>query len=155
MKKDRVPADLQNLAEAARSGSGVIALFAGAPGTGKTMAGMDLASALEMPFLRVDLQAVVSKYIGETEKNLDRIFDAAETAGAVLFLNEAEALFGKRVDPKDASDRYANAETEYLMERMERFRGVAILTTKHKEVIDRSLLKRIRHVLEFPPRRQE
>src|SRR5207253_3799580 len=100
-------------------GLGISALFAGASGTGKTMAAEVLAAALRLDLYRIDLSCVVSKYIGETEKNLRRVFDAAEDGGAILFFDEADALFGKRSEVKDSHDRYANIEINYLLQRME------------------------------------
>ena len=105
------------------------ALFAGESGTGKTLAAEVLANELGLDLYRIDLAAIVSKYIGETEKNLRRVFDAAEASGAVLLFDEADALFGKRGEVKDAHDRYANLEVAYLLQRMESYRGLAILTT--------------------------
>ncbi len=114
-------------------GLGISALFAGASGTGKTMAAEVLASELRLDLYRIDLSAVVSKYIGETEKNLRRVFDAAEAGGAILLFDEADALFGKRSEVKDSHDRYANIEVSYLLQRMESYRGLAILTTNMKQ----------------------
>jgi hypothetical protein len=131
-------------------GSGVAALFAGPSGTGKTFAAESLAGDLELDLYRVDLSQVVSKYIGETEKNLRRIFDAAEAGGAVLLFDEADALFGKRSEVKDSHDRYANIEVSYLLQRMETYRGLAILTTNLKEAIDSAFLRRLRFVVSFP-----
>src|SRR5262249_42503196 len=105
---------------------GLCALFAGPPGTGKTMAAEVIARELDVPLYRIDLSQVVNKYIGETEKNLRRLFDAADAADVILFFDEADALFGKRTEVKDAHDRYANLEISYLLERMERFKGLAI-----------------------------
>ena len=110
-------------------GLGISALFSGASGTGKTMAAEVLANELALDLYRIDLSAVVSKYIGETEKNLRRLFDAAEETGAILLFDEADALFGKRSEVKDSHDRYANIEVSYLLQRMEAYRGLAILTT--------------------------
>ena len=131
-------------------GLGISALFAGASGTGKTLAAEVLANALNLDLYRIDLSAVVSKYIGETEKNLRRVFDAAETGGAILLFDEADALFGKRSDVKDSHDRHANIEVSYLLQRMEAYRGLAILTTNLREALDQAFLRRIRFVLEFP-----
>ena len=131
-------------------GLGISALFAGASGTGKTMAAEVLANDLELDLYRIDLSQTVSKYIGETEKNLRRIFDAAEESGAVLLFDEADALFGKRSDVKDSHDRYANIEVSYLLQRMEAYRGLAILTTNLKNAIDQAFLRRIRFVVQFP-----
>ena len=108
-----------------RRGLGVSALFAGESGTGKTLAAEVLAAALQLDLYRIDLSAVVSKYIGETEKNLRRVFDAAEDGGVLLLFDEADALFGKRSEVKDSHDRYANIEVDYLLQRMETFRGLA------------------------------
>jgi hypothetical protein len=129
---------------------GLAVLFAGAPGTGKTMAAEAIADALKLPLYRIDLSQVVNKYIGETEKNLRRLFDAADSADVILFFDEADALFGKRTEVKDAHDRYANLEISYLLERMERFRGVAILATNRKKDLDEAFLRRLRFVVEFP-----
>ncbi len=133
-----------------RRGLGISALFAGASGTGKTMAAEVLARELRLDLYRIDLSAVVSKYIGETEKNLRRVFDAAETGGAILLFDEADALFGKRSEVKDSHDRYANIEVSYLLQRMEAYRGLAILTTNLKESLDGAFLRRLRFVVEFP-----
>ncbi len=130
--------------------SGLTALFAGPPGTGKTMAVEAIAAELEMPLYRIDLSQVVNKYIGETEKNLRRLFDAADAADIILFFDEADALFGKRTEVKDAHDRYANLEISYLLERMERFKGMAILATNRKKDLDEAFMRRLRFVLEFP-----
>jgi hypothetical protein len=131
-------------------GLGVSALFAGASGTGKTMAGEVLANELGLDLYRIDLSQVVSKYIGETEKNLRRVFDAAESGGAILLFDEADALFGKRTEVRDSHDRYANIEVSYLLQRMEAYRGLAILTTNMKEAIDSAFLRRLRFVITFP-----
>jgi hypothetical protein len=131
-------------------GLGISALFAGASGTGKTMAAEVLASELRLDLYRIDLSQVVSKYIGETEKNLRRVFDAAEEGGAILLFDEADALFGKRSEVKDSHDRYANIEVSYLLQRMESYRGLAILTTNMKNALDTAFLRRIRFVVQFP-----
>jgi hypothetical protein len=131
-------------------GLGISALFAGPSGTGKTMAAEVLAAALRLDLYRIDLSAVVSKYIGETEKNLRRVFDAAEDGGAVLLFDEADALFGKRSEVKDSHDRYANLEVSYLLQRMEAYRGLAILTTNLRDAIDPAFLRRLRFVVTFP-----
>jgi SpoVK/Ycf46/Vps4 family AAA+-type ATPase len=138
------------MATRAGSGLGVTALFTGDSGTGKTLAAEVLAGDLGLDLYRVDLSAVVSKYIGETEKNLKRVFDAAQASGAVLLFDEADALFGRRSEVKDSHDRYANVEVAYLLQRMESYRGVAILTTNLKAALDRSFLRRIRFVVNFP-----
>ena len=129
---------------------GITVLFAGPPGTGKTMAAEVMAYRLKLPMYRIDLSQVVNKYIGETEKNLKRIFDAADISDMVLFFDEADALFGKRTDVSDSRDRYANLEISYLLERMERFRGLAILATNRKSDLDQAFLRRIRHIIDFP-----
>lgn len=131
-------------------GLGISALFAGPSGTGKTMAAEVLANHLRLDIYRIDLSQVVSKYIGETEKNLRRVFDAAEEGAAVLLFDEADALFGKRSEVKDSHDRYANIEVSYLLQRMEAYRGLAILTTNRKAALDQAFLRRIRFVVEFP-----
>jgi len=131
-------------------GLGISAMFAGPSGTGKTMAAEVLASDLRLDLYRIDLSQVVSKYIGETEKNLRRVFDAAETGAAILLFDEADALFGKRSEVKDSHDRYANIEVSYLLQRMEAYRGLAILTTNRKSALDPAFLRRIRFVVEFP-----
>jgi AAA+ superfamily predicted ATPase len=131
-------------------GLGISALFAGSSGTGKTMAAEILAKQLQLDLYRIDLSSIVSKYIGETEKNLRRVFDAAEGGGAILLFDEADALFGKRSDVKDSHDRYANIEVGYLLQRMEAYRGLAILTTNLKNSIDQAFLRRIRFVVQFP-----
>jgi len=137
---------------AARSarGLGVSALFTGASGTGKTTAAEVLVRDLALDLYRVDLSAVVSKYIGETEKNLARVFAAAEEGGAVLLFDEADALFGKRGEVRDSHDRYANVEVSYLLQRMETYRGLSILTTNLKENLDPAFLRRIGTVVDFP-----
>ncbi|MBD0326004.1 MAG: ATP-binding protein [Pyrinomonadaceae bacterium] len=131
-------------------GLGISALFAGASGTGKTMAAEVLANDLRLDLYRIDLSQVVSKYIGETEKNLRRVFDAAEEGGAVLLFDEADALFGKRSEVKDSHDRYANIEVSYLLQRMEAYRGLAILTTNLKSSVDTAFLRRLRFIIQFP-----
>jgi hypothetical protein len=131
-------------------GLGISALFAGASGTGKTMAAEVLANELNLDLYRIDLSGVVSKYIGETEKNLRRVFDAAEDGGVILFFDEADALFGKRSEVKDSHDRYANIEINYLLQRMESYRGLAVLATNMKSALDPAFLRRIRFVLNFP-----
>jgi len=131
-------------------GHGVSVLFAGPSGTGKTMAAEVLAGELGLDLYRVDLSRVVSKYIGETEKNLRRIFDAAEQGGAVLLFDEADALFGKRSEVRDSHDRHANIEVSYLLQRVELYRGLAILTTNMKEALDQAFLRRLRFLVQFP-----
>ncbi len=137
-------------AEKSSRGLGMGVLFAGASGTGKTMAAEVLAGELDLDLYRIDLSGVVSKYIGETEKNLRRVFAAAEDSGAILLFDEADALFGKRSEVKDSHDRYANIEISYLLQRMEAYRGLAILTTNMKKALDTAFLRRIRFVVQFP-----
>jgi hypothetical protein len=137
-------------------GFGINALFAGESGTGKTMAAEVIANELRLHLYRIDLAAVVSKYIGETEKNLRRLFDAAEDGGAILFFDEADALFGKRSEVKDSHDRYANIEINYLLQRMEAYRGLAILATNMKSALDPAFIRRLRFIVNFPfPGREE
>jgi hypothetical protein len=131
-------------------GIGLSALFAGPSGTGKTMAAEVLAQELRLDLYHIDLSQVVSKYIGETERNLRRVFDAAEAGGAILLFDEADALFGKRTEVKDSHDRYANIEVSYLLQRMEAYRGLAILTTNMKSALDPAFLRRIRFVVQYP-----
>ncbi|MDJ0737535.1 MAG: ATP-binding protein [Nostocaceae cyanobacterium] len=131
-------------------GLGIGALFAGESGTGKTMAAEVIANSLRLNLYRIDLSAVVSKYIGETEKNLRRLFDAAEDGGAILFFDEADALFGKRSEVKDSHDRYANIEINYLLQRIESYRGLAILATNMKSSLDTAFLRRLRFIINFP-----
>ena len=137
---------------AARSdrGLGLSALFVGPSGTGKTMAAEVLANALSVDLYRVDLSSVMNKYIGETEKNLRRIFDEADGSGAILLFDEADALFGRRGEVRDSHDRYANLEVGYLLQRIETYAGLAILTTNLKANIDTAFLRRIRFVVQFP-----
>ncbi len=131
-------------------GLGISVLFAGESGTGKTMAAEVLANDLRLSLYRIDLSTVVSKYIGETEKNLRRLFDAAEDGGAILFFDEADALFGKRSEVKDSHDRYANIEINYLLQRIESYRGLAILATNLKDHLDSAFMRRLRFIVDFP-----
>lgn len=131
-------------------GKGISALFSGPSGAGKTMAAEILANHLNLDLYRIDLAGVVSKYIGETEKNLKKVFDAAEMSGAILFFDEADALFGKRTEVKDSHDRYANIEVNYLLQRMEDYRGLAILATNRKSFLDQAFMRRIRFTVDFP-----
>jgi len=131
-------------------GPGITALFAGVSGTGKSMAAEVLANHLRLDLYRVDLSAVIDKYIGETEKNLRRVFDAAEQSGALLLFDESDALFGKRSQVKDSHDRYANIELSYLLQRTEEYQGLAILTTNSDECLDRSFFQRIGFFVNFP-----
>jgi SpoVK/Ycf46/Vps4 family AAA+-type ATPase len=129
--------------------AGVLALFSGPSGTGKTMSAEIIAGELGLDVFKLDLSAVVSKYIGETEKNLDQIFDAAGTGNVVLFFDEADSLFGKRSEVKDARDRYANIEVSYLLQRLERYDGVVVLATNFEKNVDEAFLRRIHVRIEF------
>ncbi|RXH56524.1 ATP-binding protein [Granulicella sibirica] len=131
-------------------GLGISALFAGDSGTGKSMAAEVIANHLKLNLYRIDLSAVVSKYIGETEKNLRQLFDNAEMGGTILFFDEADALFGKRSEVKDSHDRYSNIEVNYLLQRMEAYRGLAILATNSKSALDLAFFRRLRFVVNFP-----
>lgn len=130
-------------------GRGISAMFSGASGTGKTMAAEVLAKALQLHLYRVELPSMISKYIGETEKNLRRLFDAADRCGAILFFDEADSLFGKRTEVKDSHDRYANIEVNYLLQRMEEYNGLSILATNRKTDVDRAFLRRLRFLVDF------
>lgn len=131
-------------------GRGISALFSGGSGTGKTMAAEVIANALELDIYRIDLAQVVSKYIGETEKNLDRVFTAATNANAILFFDEADALFGKRTEVKDSHDRYANLEVSYLLQKMEQYEGIAILATNLADNLDQAFTRRLAFSIHFP-----
>jgi ATPase family protein associated with various cellular activities (AAA)/winged helix domain-containing protein len=131
-------------------GRGISVLFSGASGTGKTMAAEVIARHLNLDLYRIDLSGVINKYIGETEKNLRRVFDAAEKSGAILFFDEADALFGTRTEVRDSHDRYANIEVNYLLQRMEDYSGLAILATNRKQALDQAFLRRLRFVVDFP-----
>ena len=137
-------------ARAGDRGLGISVLFSGVSGSGKTMASEVLAGELALDLFRIDLSRVVSKYIGETEKNLASVFDAAEDGGAILLFDEADALFGKRSEVRDSHDRYANMEVSYLLQRMETYRGLAILTTNFRAALDKAFARRLRFVVEFP-----
>lgn len=132
------------------AGNGMAALFSGSSGTGKTMAAGVIARSLDLDLYRIDLSSVVSKYIGETEKNLARVFDTAEEANAVLFFDEADALFGKRSEVKDSHDRYANIEVSYLLQRMESYGGIAILATNIRDNLDAAFTRRLQVIVDFP-----
>jgi SpoVK/Ycf46/Vps4 family AAA+-type ATPase len=131
-------------------GKGLAVLFYGQSGVGKTMAVEVIANDLQLEAFKIDLSTVVSKYIGETEKNLSRIFQEAESSNAILFFDEADALFGKRSEVKDAHDRYANIEINYLLQRMEEFDGVVILATTLRKNIDEGFFRRMHFAVEFP-----
>ncbi|MFJ5633382.1 AAA family ATPase [Streptomyces goshikiensis] len=131
-------------------GRGVSALFTGPPGTGKTMAAEVIARELGLDLVKIDLSTVVSKYVGETEKNLERVFTAAADTDAVLLFDEADALFGKRSEVREAHDRYANIEIAYLLQRMERYEGLAVLTTNLRRNLDEAFTRRLQFIVEFP-----
>ena len=131
-------------------GKGLNVLFAGPPGTGKTMAADIIAGELGLELYKIDLSSVVSKYIGETEKNLSRIFDEAQTSNAILFFDEADSLFGKRSEVRDSHDRYANIEVSYLLQRMEEYQGMVILATNLRGNMDDAFIRRMHFSLEFP-----
>jgi hypothetical protein len=131
-------------------GRGTAVMFSGPSGTGKTLAAEALTTRLNLDLYRVDLGSTVSKYIGETEKNLGKIFDAAESGGVALLFDEADALFGKRGDVKDSKDRYANIEVSFLLQRLESFQGLVILTTNLRDSLDQAFQRRLRFVVEFP-----
>ena len=138
------------------SSAGVTVLFAGPPGTGKTMAAEIIAAELGLDLYKIDLSTVVSKYIGETEKNLERIFREAQSSNAILFFDEADAIFGKRSEVKDAHDRYANVEISYLLQRMEAYDGVTILATNLRANLDEAFTRRLQFAVDFPfPREQD
>jgi len=136
--------------ESAGSGGGITALFSGSPGTGKTLAAHVVAAELGMDIVRVDLSAIIDKYIGETQKNLERVFHQAESLNVVLFFDEADALFGRRSEVKDAHDRYANQEVAYLLQRMEQFDGITILATNLRGNLDPAFSRRLSFILHFP-----
>jgi SpoVK/Ycf46/Vps4 family AAA+-type ATPase len=131
-------------------GTGITVLFAGPSGTGKTMAAEIVANEVGLDLYKIDLAVVLSKYIGETEKNLDKIFTAAEQANAILFFDEADALFGKRSEVKDSHDRYANLEISYLLQKMEQFEGIAILATNLRQNLDEAFVRRLAFIVQFP-----
>jgi SpoVK/Ycf46/Vps4 family AAA+-type ATPase len=136
-------------------GKGLAALFSGPSGTGKTMSAGVITRVLGLDMYKIDLARVVSKYIGETEKNLDRVFAEAVNANAVLFFDEADALFGKRSEVKDAHDRYANIEISYLLQKMEEYEGLAILATNFGQNLDEAFNRRLHFIIDFPLPRAE
>ena len=142
--------DAWGVADGAVVARGLTCLFSGPPGTGKTLAAQIIAGQIERDLYRIDLSQVVSKWIGETEKNLGRLFDEADAAGAVLFFDEADALFAKRTEVKDAHDRYANLETGYLLQRLEGHDGVVVLATNRRHDLDAAFVRRIDVIVEFP-----
>jgi SpoVK/Ycf46/Vps4 family AAA+-type ATPase len=132
------------------TGKGLNVLFAGPSGTGKTMAAEIIASELGLDLYKIDLAAIVSKYIGETEKNLDRIFREGQTSNAILFFDEADALFGKRSEVRDSHDRYANIEMAYLLQKMDEYEGAVILATNLRKNMDEAFARRMHFAVEFP-----
>ncbi len=131
-------------------GKGLNTLFCGSSGTGKTMAAGILAGELGLDLYKIDLSIVVSKYIGETEKQLSQVFREARSSNAILFFDEADALFGKRSEVKDAHDRYANVEVAYLLQKMEEYEGIVILATNFRKNMDDAFTRRMHHIVEFP-----
>ena len=131
-------------------GNGITMLFYGAPGTGKTMAAQVMANQLKMPLFRVDLSQLTSKYIGETQKNISRVFEEAEKCQCILLFDEADAIFAKRSEVTDAQDKYSNAETAYLLQRFEQYQGISILATNFLKNFDEAFLRRITYMLHFP-----
>lgn len=150
VKRAQVVFEKWGFAKTFSYGRGITALFEGQSGTGKTMAAGILGGALGLDLYKIDLSSVVSKYIGETEKNLSRIFAEAQDTSAILFFDEADALFGKRSEVKDAHDRYANIETAYLLQRMEEYSGIVILATNMKQNVDEAFVRRMRFIVHFP-----
>ncbi len=142
--------DTWGFSAAGTEGLGISALFSGLSGTGKTLAAKVISCELRLDLYRIDLSRLVSKYIGETEKNLSQVFDGAESGGVILLFDEADALFGKRSEVKDAHDRYANIEVSYLLQRIEAYRGLAILTTNSKKSLDSAFMRRLRFMVQFP-----
>ena len=136
--------------EKGQRGQAMVVVFAGASGTGKTMAAELIGKRTGLDVYRIDLAAVVSKYIGETEKHLSKIFDGAEKGGAILLFDEGDALFGKRTEVKDSRDRYANLSVSYLLQRLEVYGGLAIITTNWEESLDKAFKRRFRHIVKFP-----
>jgi len=138
------------LAKKSSLGRGVAALFAGQSGTGKTMAAEVIANDLGLDVYKIDLSGLVSKYIGETEKNLARVFEEASDTNAILFFDEADAVFGKRSEVRDSHDRYANIEVSYLLQKMEEYDGIVVLATNLRSNLDEAFLRRMRAIVEFP-----
>ncbi|MCZ6654243.1 MAG: ATP-binding protein [Planctomycetota bacterium] len=131
-------------------GKGINVLFSGSPGTGKTMAAEVLATELSLDLFKIDLSQIVRKYIGETEKNLNRVFDEARASNAILFFDEADALFGKRSEVRDSHDRYANIEIAYLLQKMEEYEGLSVLATNLKKNLDEAFTRRLSFITDFP-----
>ena len=142
--------DVWGFHEKVAYGKGVSMLFYGPPGTGKTMGAQVIANQLSMELYKVDLSSVMSKYIGETEKNLGKIFDEVKKSRSILFFDEADALFGKRTEVKDSHDKYANAETAYLLQKIEEYQGVVVLATNYMQNFDEAFKRRIKFMIEFP-----
>jgi hypothetical protein len=156
VRLSRIVTEDWGFVEKSQRGLGLSALFAGESGTGKTFAAEAIANELGFDLSRIDLAAVVSKFIGETEKNLKRVFDAAERGGVALFFDESDALFGRRTEVRDSHDRYANIEINYLLQRMEDYRGLSILATNRRSALDQAFTRRLAFVVEFPfPDRDE
>ena len=133
-----------------QSGKGMNVLFSGGSTTGKTLAAGLIANELNRDLYKIDLSSVIGKYIGETEKNIRKVFDEAEKSNAILFFDEADALFGKRSEVKDSHDRYANIEINYLLQKMEEYKGLCILATNMRQALDTAFMRRIRFTIEFP-----
>jgi SpoVK/Ycf46/Vps4 family AAA+-type ATPase len=152
--RDRV-LDAWGMGATSSKGRGITALFAGESGTGKTMSAEVVARDLGLDLYVIDLSTVVDKYIGETEKNLDRIFSEADRVNGVLLFDEADAIFGKRSEVKDSHDRYANVEVAYLLQRMELFDGLAILTTNLRANVDEAFTRRLDAIIDFPVPEEE
>ncbi|UUZ78913.1 ATP-binding protein [Paenibacillus sp. P26] len=131
-------------------GKGVSLLFAGPPGTGKTMSAQVLAKEVQLEIYKIDLSQVISKYIGETEKNLHEVFSEAQLSNAILFFDEADALFGKRSEVKDSHDKYSNVETAYLLQKMEEYDGITILATNLQQNLDEAFMRRFGFIVKFP-----
>jgi SpoVK/Ycf46/Vps4 family AAA+-type ATPase len=146
----KVLTGIQKICRDFTPGKGYGCLFSSRNYTGKTMAAEVIANELQLDLYRIDLSQVVNKYIGETEKNLKKLFDVAQEAGAILFFDEVDALFGKRTKTKDSHDRYANIEVSYLLQRIEEYQGIVILSTNNKDSIDRAFLRHFRYVVDFP-----
>lgn len=148
VKNSKMIANRWNLGNTMKTGFG--ALFYGPDSTGKTLAASLLGKATGKEVYRIDLSGIVSKYIGETEKNLNSLFERANNEDWILYFDEADALFGKRTDVKDSHDRYANQEVSYLLQRMEEYNGLVILSSNMKETIDPAFVRRLRAVIHFP-----
>ena len=148
-KMPKAVAEIAGYLKSSKLKSGTIALFAGPAGTGKAMSAEFLAAETGRDLYRIDLAGVISKYIGETEKNLDRMLETAAHQDAILLIDEADALFGERTDVRDAHDRYTNIETNYLLQRIEQYPGLVILTSNRKSSLDEALLRKVRFTVDF------